>query len=221
MRFEGLRRVLRELTGRSNADFTDDLEAQLEACLEGARLAHRCALGEVGAGEALTEMIDIEHRGDRRRAELVEALAQAIVTPIDREDLFRVSRSIDDVLDNLRDFVREVELFGEPAASGPFGGVTEAIIEAVIELQKAVAHLAGSPDHVIDASLAAKKRGNQIRHLYEQAMARLLADDEARRGETIHSVLRTRELLRRLDVVGLRLGEAADALSDGMMKRSF
>ncbi|MEK8145676.1 hypothetical protein NKH18_43240 [Streptomyces sp. M10(2022)] len=32
--------------------------------------------------------------------------------------------------------------------------------------------------------------------------------------------LRRRELLRRLDVVGLRLGESAAVLSDAMLKRS-
>ena len=33
-------------------------------------------------------------------------------------------------------------------------------------------------------------------------------------------VLKVREVLRRLDVVGLRIGEATDALSDAAVKRS-
>jgi uncharacterized protein len=90
-------------------------------------------------------VVDVEHRGDRARGGFVHALAP----PLDREDLFRVSRSVDDVLDNLRDFARELELFA-----------------------------------VSDVAM-----------------------------------LKRRELLRRLDVVGLRLGEAADALADGAVKR--
>ncbi len=38
-------------------------------------------------------------------------------------------------------------------------------------------------------------------------------------GEVDVQMLRQRELLRRLDVVGLRFGEAADALADGSLKR--
>jgi hypothetical protein len=38
--------------------------------------------------------------------------------------------------------------------------------------------------------------------------------------EVSTELLKRRELLRRLDVVGLRLGECADALSDAMLKRS-
>jgi hypothetical protein len=44
-------------------------------------------------------------------------------------------------------------------------------------------------------------------------MARVL------RGDIDANTMRERELLRRLDVVGLRLGEAADALADGALKR--
>lgn len=38
--------------------------------------------------------------------------------------------------------------------------------------------------------------------------------------EVTPQMLKRRELLRRLDVVGLRLGEAADALADGAVKHS-
>ena len=54
----------------------------------------------------------------------------------------------------------------------------------------------------------------QVRRLYQQKLAELL--NEPLDNET----LKRRELLRRLDVVGLRLGEAADALADGVLKRS-
>jgi len=33
-------------------------------------------------------------------------------------------------------------------------------------------------------------------------------------------VMKLRDLIRRIDVVGLRIGEAADALSDAAVKRS-
>ena len=221
MNLDGVKRVLRELTGRANTDFTEGLCAQVEACLEGARIADRCSRGELEATEALERIVEVEHRGDERRAELVEALAKAIVTPIDREDLFRVSRSIDDVLDNLRDYVREVDLFVAPVGAEPFGEITRAIIESVEALGSAVSDLADDPARVADAAMAAKKRGNDIRELYERAVSGLLEGDEPADGESLRALLRSRELLRRLDVVGLRLGEAADALADGMMKRSL
>ena len=64
------------------------------------------------------------------------------------------------------------------------------------------------------ATLAARKQAGRVRQLYQAALADLF------RAELSTDTLRRRELLRRLDVIGLRLGESADALSDAMLKRS-
>ena len=63
------------------------------------------------------------------------------------------------------------------------------------------------------AVLASKKSANEIRRQYDVELARLF------RGKLTIDVVKSRELLRRLDVVGLRLNEAADRLSDAAIKR--
>jgi hypothetical protein len=62
--------------------------------------------------------------------------------------------------------------------------------------------------------LLAKKAANKIRRLYDVELGRLF------RGEFTMEVLKSRELLRRLDVVGLRVNEASDVLSDAAIKRA-
>ncbi len=57
------------------------------------------------------------------------------------------------------------------------------------------------------------KHENRTRSAYHEEMARLLG------GELTMRAIGDRELLRRLDVAGLRLGEAADALASGGLKR--
>src|SRR5688572_30477585 len=42
---------------------------------------------------------DLEHRADEVRRILIDEINRTFVTPIDREDLFALSRAIDDVLD--------------------------------------------------------------------------------------------------------------------------
>ena len=64
-----------------------------------------------------------------------------------------------------------------------------------------------------ESALRSKKAANEIRRLYDVRLARLF------RGELTAEVLKSRELLRRLDVVGLRLNEAGDVLSDAAIKR--
>ena len=187
------------------------LEAQLIQASTACKLARSVARGKVATAEADERIARIEQRGDRLRAELVSRLSGVLVAPIDREDLFRLSRSIDDVLDNLRDFIREWDLYGVKGA-GKFVGLLEATAEGIDDLQLAIQAVARDPKDMKTA-LASKKSANEIRRLYDVELGRLF------RGDLDMEVVKARELLRRLDVVGLRLNEAADRLSDAAVKR--
>lgn len=208
-----LARVIGELRGRSSRRFVELLVGHVEATLDGARLVERAARGEIDWAEARVAMRQVEHRGDEYRESLIGELATAIITPIDREDLFRVSRSIDDVLDNLRDVVRLCDLF-EIRDAAVMVPVLETIVTAVTALREVTVVIVDAPREITTRASLVKKAGNRIRRAYDAALAELF------RGELRMEVLREREVLRRLDVVGLRLGEAADALSDAAMKRS-
>ena len=208
-----LRTVIADLRGQSSRRFVELLVDQVEAAIQGGELARRAVRGELSPSEALSAVADVEHAGDEIRAELVRALAHVLVTPIDREDLFRLSRVIDDILDNLRDFLAEWALY-EVQGPNALEPVLDAAVLALVALRDAVAVIASEPASVTRRSLGAKKAGNEIRRRYEIQLAGLF------RGELSMELLKERELLRRLDVVGLRLGEAADALSDAAIKRS-
>ena len=112
-------RLARDLSGRSADDLVALLGDQLACTERGARLVMSMAEGSLPTGEAHRCMREVEHDGDEARAELVATLGQVLSTPIDAEDMFRLSRSIDDVLDNLRDFVREVDLTAPRTLASP------------------------------------------------------------------------------------------------------
>nr|WP_277350324.1 DUF47 family protein [Nonomuraea sp. FMUSA5-5] len=162
---------------------------------------------------ARARMAEIEHQGDAARAELVTLLRRVLVTPIDREDLFRLSRSIDDVLDQLRDYVREADLFG-PRDLGFATELLQALTKGLDELERAVQHMIDEPGSVTEAVLATRKARTRMRQLRQSRLGELFT------GTLNMDTLRRRELLSRLDAVGQRLGEAADALADAMLKRS-
>ncbi len=208
------RRLYTELSGRSGRLFADLLGEQVAATLDGAELVRRGTTKRhpPSSGDVRDEIGEIEHRGDEARARLVEQLSRSLVTPIDREDLFRLSRSIDDVLDHLRDFAREVDMYD--VADRRFAKpIVKALIEGIEGLAVAVEALAGHPAAITDATLAARKSAGSVRRLYQEALTKLFTakiDGEA---------LKQWELLHRLDMVGASLGEAVDALADGAVKR--
>ncbi|MEV4890191.1 DUF47 family protein [Nonomuraea sp. NPDC055795] len=191
---------------------TGALLGQLEATKDGAWLAMAMIGGEVGRTGAHEQMRAIEHLGDEERRRLVDELKSALVTPIDREDLFRLSRSIDDVLDSLRDFVRESHLYRVPDQMR-FSPMLDQVIVGIDALEDAVRNLAARPSAAAHDALEAKKAGGAVRRMYQYEISRIFS------GEVTSLALKERELVRRLEIVGMAIGDAADAIADGAMKR--
>ena len=206
-----LRRVLGGRGRRGGSSVIAILERQLEETASVCRLALAVAEGRSVPGAARERAAEIEHGGDVLRGELVTTLQGAFDSPLSREDLFRLSRSIDDVLDNLRDFVRQWDLYGFEKKSA-FVELLDATARAIADLELAVQAVAKDPRDMKSA-VAAKKSASQIRRLYDLELGRLF------RGELTMEVVKRRELLRRLDVIGLRLNEAVDRLADAVVKR--
>ncbi|WP_066363975.1 DUF47 domain-containing protein [Herbidospora mongoliensis] len=206
------RRVVGMMRGRMDSTLSEALIGQLEATREGAWLAIAMSGGEIGRTKAHQAMREIEHRGDTCRARLVAELSGALITPIDREDLFRLSRSIDDILDSLRDFVRESHLY-RVRGRQRFAPMLDQVIVGVDALEKSVRDLATRSSAVGHDALEAKKAGGTIKRMYQYEIARILS------AEVTPEALRERELVRRLEIVGTAIREAADAIADGAMKR--
>ena len=158
-------------------------------------------------------MAEIEQRGDALRGKLVTRLAGVLVTPIDREDLFRLSRSIDDVLDNLRDFVREWDLYGIEA-NDAYLSLDRRHRERARRPSPGCADDRKGPERH-ESALPWSARNRQTR----SAVSTMSSLGGSSAASSLWRSSKCRELLRRLDVVGLRLNEAADVFSDAAVKR--
>ncbi|WP_202638057.1 DUF47 domain-containing protein [Bailinhaonella thermotolerans] len=201
------------LTGRRQLQL---LAAQLATVHDGLSVVRALTAGELALDEARKKMGVVEHEGDDDRARLVDTLAVSLVTPIDREDVFRLSRSIDDVLDELRDFVREADMFGAEELQS-FTALLDGIGEGIGAIERAVDNVEKSGKAAAREVLAARKAGNRVRRGYQRRVVRLLSGDPAK--AVTAGELRELELLRTIDRVVRHLGAAADALADGVMKR--
>ena len=66
---------------------------------QGARLLQEILKDPINMGERLDQLQEIEHRGDEMTHAIITALNQTFITPFDREDIHRLTTSLDDVLD--------------------------------------------------------------------------------------------------------------------------
>src|SRR5688572_9117324 len=92
--------------------FFDYLERQAAVAFDGARELSRFREDAVTAVLLSETMSDLEHRGDAVVHELEDALARTFVTPIDREDIHRLSTELDNVIDLMNLAARSCSLLG-------------------------------------------------------------------------------------------------------------
>lgn len=161
------------------------------------------------AQESRGKMRHIEHQGDDARINLSERVNVAVTVPLEREDLVRASRALDDITDTLRDMVREAAKWDLHTGSWS-RGLLDPAHEALEGLQEAI--LATGPQSR-DAALRARSFSGQLRRNYQQGMT------EVFRQELSMEMLKRIEILKRVDQVGLLLAATSDAIVDGVVKR--
>lgn len=206
------RRLWRDLLGRSDGLFVELLLQQTSIATDAARMLVDAQRERRPTAQVRDELVEYELQGDDVRSELMTELSHALTMPIDGEDLYRLSGSLDDVLDNLCDFAVELDAYGaEP--SERFIAPLAALADGLDELGSAIGRLQRDVAEVAGPARAAKK-ANDARDAFHREMGDLLST-----GDVTMATLRERELLRRLDVTGLRLAAAADALISGALKR--
>jgi uncharacterized protein Yka (UPF0111/DUF47 family) len=79
--------------------FYDDFIALSDQLVNGAKLLERMLAPDPPAWELATEINKVEERCDTITHEIIQRLNTTFVTPLDREDIHGLARSLDDVMD--------------------------------------------------------------------------------------------------------------------------
>src|SRR4029453_17094086 len=91
------------------------LRRQMAVTIDGVDAFVSWADGDAAAAQVVR---DAEQQGDVAKRDLLSALREAFVTPIEPEDLFALSRGIDRILNYVADLVKESEAMGSPPDEG-------------------------------------------------------------------------------------------------------
>lgn len=78
---------------------------------EAANALHAFVKDPNGAVEKFENLRDIEHKGDEKVHKILEELNNSFITPIDREDIYLIAKSLDDVVDNVEEAAGRYMMF--------------------------------------------------------------------------------------------------------------
>jgi hypothetical protein len=156
-----------------------------------------------------------EKEADEARRILIDELNRTFVTPFDREDIFALSRAIDDVIDYAYSTVNELEVFDVQAT--PFmRRIASLLRDAAYELLQAVGRLEQNPNVAGDHAQRAKALENRVEDVYREALADLFKG--ATNVEHVILILKLREIYRHLSNAADRGDEAANVIADIVVK---
>lgn len=165
--------------------------------------------------EVAKRLVQVEKEADEVRRILIDELNRSFVTPIDREDIFALSLTIDDILDYGYSTVDEMVIL-EVESNSYLRRMVSLVREAANEIYMGVLRLQDHPNVANDHAVRAKALENRVETVYREALAALF------HGPTdidhIMEMLKLREIYRHLSNAADRGDQAANVIGDIVVK---
>lgn len=195
--------------------FNKLIQEQAAVTFEGLKLLVKYL--ETQSPEIADQLALKEKEADETRRILIDELNRTFVTPFDREDIFALSRSIDDVIDYADSTVSEMAIL-KVSPTSYMARMASLLKDAAYEIHQAVSRLEKHPAVATDHAQRAKALENRVEGVYREAVADLF-----RGPEDIHHVvemLKLREVYRHLSNAADRGDEAANIIADIVVKKT-
>jgi predicted phosphate transport protein (TIGR00153 family) len=159
-----------------------------------------------------------EKEADEVRRILIDELLHTFITPIDREDIFALSRAIDDIIDYGYSTVDEMEIL-DVDPNPHLQQMVSRLRKAAEEIHLGVLRLKDHPNVANDHAVRAKALENEVEQIYREAIADLFRGAPKNLKQVV-KMLKLREIYRHLSNCADRGDEAANIIGDIVVKRT-
>lgn len=162
----------------------------------------------------LTGEIELnEKRADRVRQRLIEYVEKSFITPLDRHDIFGISRVIDDITDRIKDLKDFIIFFSYEPSHNDIQ-IINLLAESITYLYHSMSEWENDDVEIFWENLVkAKKNENQVKRIYWQNIIELRKSD----GHFGDIIIR-REFSRDLNSLANKIGRTADRIGEVKIK---
>ncbi len=158
---------------------------------------------------------DLEDAADDLKIDLEKKLVDSFVTPFDREDIFELSATLDEVINAAKSIVREVEAFEVlPQQNPELLDMAELLVHGTKSLRDSIASLRSDLKEAQSQALLARKAENRFAKLYRRSMQELLQQED------VKTILRVKEVYRQMLTASERIDRVGEKLLHVVVKMS-
>jgi len=192
--------------------FYNDFQALADQLKNGARLLVEMLAPEQPLWDKADEIKEVEHTCDVLTHGIIERLNRTFVTPLDREDIFALARSLDDVMDSIDATATVIRLYRLRSVRSGARELAHIISASADQVRLAVGALEqrkGLLTHAVEIN----RLENEADRAHQQAVSRLF-DDE---NDPL-TVIKWKETLDFLEDATDRCEDVANVLEGVMVK---
>jgi len=179
---------------------------------QGARLLQEILKDPINMGERLDQLQEIEHRGDEMTHAIITALNQTFITPFDREDIHRLTTSLDDVLDFVNSAGVRLRLYRIDAPPPVAAELAGFIVQQSEELDRGVSVLEQN-QRVLQHCVEVHRLENEADRVSRKAIAELFDTEK----DPIR-LIKIKELYEVLETATDKAEDAANVLEAVTLK---
>jgi len=156
--------------------FYSDFLAMADELQKGARLLESMVAPDHPVWDKADEIKEVEHKCDFLTHEIIQRLNRTFVTPIDREDIHELARSLDDVMDAIDACAAVIRLYRLSAVRFGARELARVVSASTVEIRKAIAALSEGKSLATHA-VEINRLENEADRLHQQAVVRLFDEE--------------------------------------------
>jgi predicted phosphate transport protein (TIGR00153 family) len=194
--------------------FFDDFVALAEQIRRGARLLEEMLAPARPIWDKEDEIKEVEHKCDFLTHEVIQRLHRTFVTPLDREDIHSMARSLDDVMDAIdasASIIRLYQIEQVRADARELGRIIADSAEQVVKAMKALERRKG----VAEPAVEINRLENEADRAHQIAVRRLFEEE---RDPIV--IMKWKEILDFLEEATDRCEDVANVLEGIVVKHA-
>ncbi len=151
----------------------------------------------------------LEHEADECGRRIFERSHRTFITPLDRDDLFQLAESLDDVIDLMNGAAERVRLYEVGPALDEAKDLTRCLLDSTRAVRLAVRSLHGLSDSggILKICLEIGRLENEGDRLLRQSLSRLFREEN-----DIKSLLKWKEIIEKIEDAVDRCEDVADVI---------
>jgi len=156
--------------------FYKDFQAMADELQRGGRLLEAMLAPDRPLWDKADEIKEVEHKCDFLTHEIIQRLNRTFVTPIDREDIHALARSLDDVMDAIDASAAVIRLYRLTSVRSGARELAKVISASTVVIHHALAALEqtkGVAAHAVEIN----RLENEADRIHQQAVVRLFDEE--------------------------------------------